>query len=84
MQMLKEYHAAIEKDGLTAEFQYLDHSADFFWVPPGYTSALTYDSVRTILTQNAKGFSAITFEWDTLQIFPLSEEIANYSGVVSK
>ena len=56
-QTLENYFKDIAKDGLTAEFKYLDNSPDFFWVPPGYSSPLSYDSVRAILTQNASNFS---------------------------
>ena len=82
-QTLFDYHMDINKDGLTAEFLYLDNSSDFFWVPPGHRSALNYDSVRTILNQNAKSLSTVKFQWDTLQIFPLSDKIANYTGIVN-
>lgn len=82
VEMFGNYHNDIRKDGLTAEFKYLDQSSDFFWVPPGYKSALSYDSVRQILEINAKSFQAIEFNWDTLQVFPLSDKIANYSGIV--
>ncbi len=81
-EMFNNYHSDISKNGLTAEFKYLDKSPDFYWVPPGYNSALTYDSVHTILVNNAKLFREILFEWDTLQVFPLTNEIANYSGIV--
>lgn len=81
-QMLSEYHLAIRKEGLTGEFFYLDSSDDFFWVPPGYNSALDYDSVHTILENNSKAFSNIQFDWDQLKIFPLSDELANYTGIV--
>ena len=81
-EMFNYYHSDIGKNGLTAEFKYLDKSPDFFWVPPGYNSALTYDSVHTILVNNAILFREIIFEWDTLQVFPLTNEIANYSGIV--
>ena len=81
-EMFNNYHSDIKNEGLTAEFKYLDQSSDFFWVPPGYNSALDYDSVYSILVNNAKMFSEVIFEWDTLQIFPLTEEIANYSGIV--
>ena len=80
--MFDNYHNDIRKEGLTAEFKYLDQSPDFFWVPPGYNSALTYDSVRSILMTNSKLFNEVIFAWDTLQIFPLTREIANYSGIV--
>jgi len=82
IEMFGNYHNDIRQDGLTAEFKYLDQSTDFFWVPPGYKSALSYDSVRQILEINAKSFRAIEFNWDTLQVFPLSDKIANYSGIV--
>ncbi len=81
--MLHNYHRDIGKDGLTAEFKYLDQSSDFFWVPPGYNAALSYDSVKKILEMNHQAFLSIEFYWDTLQVFPLSDEIVNYSGIVS-
>jgi hypothetical protein len=81
-QMLDQYHHDIGENGLTAEFKYLDQSEDFFWVPPGYQSALSFDSVKTILENNAGMFSHIEFTWDTLQIFPLTTEIATYAGIV--
>jgi len=80
--MFDNYHNDIKKEGLLSEFKYLDQSKDFFWVPPGYKSALSYDSVKTILEVNARSLRAAEFSWDTLQIFPLSHEIANYSGIV--
>jgi len=80
--MLTDYHMAVNKAGLTAEFEYLDKSSDFFWVPPGYETALTYDSVRTILIQNNKSIQTIDLSWESLQIFPHSNSIANYTGIV--
>lgn len=81
--MLDDYHKAISEEGLTAEFRYLDKSSEFFWVPPGYNTALSYDSVKNILESNDKAFYSIKFQWDTLRIFPLTNEIANYTGIVS-
>ncbi|MBK8192148.1 MAG: nuclear transport factor 2 family protein [Lewinellaceae bacterium] len=52
-------------------------------MPPGYTSALTYDSVRAILTANAKGFRSIDYQWERVQINPLSPDLAAYTGIVS-
>jgi hypothetical protein len=80
--MLHKYHEAMKTGGLLAEFNFLDNSPDFFWVPPGYESTLTYDSVRTILEKNARAIASIQLEWETLRIFPLSNRIANYSGIV--
>jgi hypothetical protein len=81
--MFGDYHQAIKEGGLTAEFKYLDDSEDFFWVPPGYTSALTYDSVKAILETNAGMFRSVEFHWDTLQLYPLSNTLVNYTGIVS-
>lgn len=80
--MFKNYHDAIKKDGLTAEFDFLDDSDDFFWVPPAYKSALKYDSIKRILIENNKSIKQVSFEFETLEIFPLTRTIANYSGIV--
>ncbi len=79
---LNNYYADIKKDGLTAEFQYLDNSKDFFWVPPGYKDPINYDSVVAVLTKNAPSFSSIHNTWDSLTIIPLSPELASYTGKI--
>jgi hypothetical protein len=81
--MFGRYFSDIKKSGLTAEFSYLDASDDFFWVPPGHTSALTYDSVRTILVDNADAFRRIDYTWERVRINPLSPELAAYTGIIS-
>jgi hypothetical protein len=94
-QMLNNYYKDISKEGLTAEFNYLDNSPDFFWVPPGYSTAISYDSVAKILKLNAPLFRSVDNAFDTLRITPLNRESAIYtarlssimtdtSGVVSK
>lgn len=80
--MFQRYHEAISKDGLTAEFAYLDSSSDFYWVPPGYHTPLSYDSVHSILMANAPSFTQVDFHWESLKLFPLSKNIVNFSGVV--
>ncbi|MFD2823158.1 hypothetical protein ACFS5M_05720 [Lacinutrix iliipiscaria] len=82
IEMFNDYHEAIKTEGLVAEFDYLDDSSDFYWVPPGYNSALTIDSVKTILTQNSKFIKSIEFSFESIEIFPLKNTIANYSGIV--
>jgi hypothetical protein len=77
---LDKYYDDIRKEGLTAEFRYLDNSAEFFWVPPGYSSPLSYDSVAKILNQNAPLFRSINNSFDTVTIVPLTKELATYSG----
>ncbi len=80
--MLDNYFRDIARDGLTAEFRYLDQSDQFFWVPPGYASALSYDSVRKILESRAAGYQSINFRWESLKIYPLDNEHASYTGIV--
>lgn len=82
-QMLNNFYSDVNREGLMAEFKYLDNSPDFFWIPPGYQSALSYDSVKAEVERNARLFQTVNFRWDTLRVIPLAEDIANYSGVVS-
>ena len=77
---LQEYHEAMEKEGLLSEFRYLDSTENFYWVPPGYESALNFDSVRSILVKNAPTISSMNNEWSYLHIFPLNDTLANYTG----
>jgi hypothetical protein len=80
---LENYYSDIKKSGLTAEFNYLDNSPDFFWVPPGYSNAISYDSVAKILKQNAPKYKTIINKFETLEIIPLSSELATYTGKLS-
>jgi hypothetical protein len=77
---LNNYYNDIRKSGLTAELNYLDSSKDFFWVPPGFTSAISYDSVASILQRNAMVFQSVDNSFDTLVIVPLSKDIATYTA----
>ena len=77
---LTDYYDDIRKSGLTAEFNYLDHSPDFFWVPPGYSRCISYDSVVHVLEENAPKFKSIDNSFESLRIVPLSIEIATYTG----
>jgi hypothetical protein len=79
-QTLTNYYNDIRKSGLMAEFKYLDNSSEFFWVPPGYSHSISYDSVATVLKQNAPKYKSIDNSFDTLQIIPLSKELAAYTG----
>jgi hypothetical protein len=83
IQMLNDYHEAISKESLLGEFAFLDSTDQFFWVPPGYTNALTYEEVALFLRKNSANFSKIDFNWDQLEVYPLSNEIATYTGILS-
>ncbi len=81
-QMLHDYHSAMGDGGLMAEFDYLDSSENFFWVPPSYYSALDFDSVKAILVMNAPTLESMTLEWEDLTVIALSEVSANFHGIV--
>jgi SnoaL-like domain len=79
-QLFGHYVEAIRKGGMTAEFQYLDQSSDFFWVPPGYDNPISYDSVAAVLTLSAPRFVSVENKFDTLRIVPLTTALATYSA----
>jgi hypothetical protein len=80
---LGNYYDDIRKSGLTAEFKYLDNSPDFFWVPPGYSGPVSYNVVVSAIKQNALQYKLVDNTFNTLQIIPLSRELAAYSGQLS-
>jgi len=75
-----EYYSDIRKSGLSAELKYFDNTSDFFWVPPGYSNSISYDSVATIIKENAPSSRSVDNSIDTLRIIPLSKELAAYTG----
>ena len=77
---LVSYYLDIKLHGLTAEFNYLDSSSDFYWVPPGASSAMGYDTIRTMIEQNADKFKSVINTWDSLHIIVLDKEHATYTG----
>jgi len=77
---LNDYFTDISRDGLTAEFKYLDASEDFFWVPPGYGTAISYDSVAAILKLRAPRYRSVNNTWDSLRVTILTRELASYNG----
>jgi hypothetical protein len=76
---LVEYYNDIRDSGLSAEFKYLDSSEDFFWVPPGYNTAISYDSVAVAIKRAARSLKSLDNRFDTLSIFVLSDEYATYT-----
>ena len=81
-EMLNAYFAAIHSEGLNAEFRYLDRSDAFFWVPPGYRTHISYDSVAVILRSRGPAFRSIASAWDTLRVEPVTTEFAVYTGTL--
>ena len=79
---LTDYFEDVKQNGLTAEFNYLDTSSSFFWVPPGYNKALNYQEVAEAISANAKTMKSVSNRWETLEIFPVTAEVATYYGIV--
>ena len=77
---LHRYYEDIRRNGLMAEFAYLDSSAEFSWLPPGYETSISYDSIAKIIRQNALAVREADNSWDNLRITPLTEQLASYSG----
>ncbi|MFZ1676052.1 MAG: hypothetical protein WBP41_04520 [Saprospiraceae bacterium] len=81
-QTLTNYYEDIKKDGLTAEFKYLDHSPEFYWAPPGFNAPITYDQVEKGVKDNAAKFKSVDNTWLILRIDPLNSELASYTGTI--
>jgi len=82
-EMMYAYINDVNTMGIMAEFKYLDASDDFFWVPPGYNSAISYDSVYSIVSQFSPVITKIDYSIETLHILPLSKTTANVHLIVS-
>ncbi len=81
-QFFENYFLAVKKNGLTAEFDYLDHSPDFFWVPPTYKVPISYDSVAEVLTLNAPRYISVQNSFDSLRVIPLTKGLATYTATL--
>ena len=82
---LDEISNAVKTHGVTAEFKWMDSSANFFWIPPGFNSPLSYDSVAKIMRSNAGLFKQVEEKWDLLEIHALSNDHAVFTGrILSK
>lgn len=73
------YYNDIRKQGLTAEFKYLDSSREFFWVPPGYLNYAGYDSIAAAIKRNAASLKSVDNRYDSLLIIPLTKEYAQFA-----
>lgn len=73
------YYNDIRKQGLLAELKYLDSSANFFWVPPGYLNYAGYDSIAAAIRENAAALKSIDNRYDSLLIIPLTNEYAQFA-----
>ena len=81
--MLHAYLDAMREGGLEAEFAYLDSTDAFFWVPPGYNSWISYDSVAVVLRATAPTLRSMDYRWQSLRIDPISQDRAIYTGTLT-
>ncbi len=79
---LDNYYREIRQSGLLAEFKYLDSSREFHWTPPGFAQPIPFDSVATILKQNAGKLSMVDNSFESLTIEVVSREKVTYSGII--
>lgn len=78
--MLADYFDATRSGGILAGLPFLDTSSQFFWVPPDFDSAISYDSVVAVLTAAAPGVRSVSNEWRALDIHVLDRDIASFTG----
>jgi hypothetical protein len=76
--MFNDYFAAVKQGGLTKEFEFLDESEGFYWIPPGYKHPISFDSVKTFLIATAPVFLSVENSLDSIAIFPVSPTVARY------
>lgn len=81
--ILENYFQDINENGPLAELKYLDSSSLFSWHPPGFDGPIDFDSVKTILIQNAASGNKSVVSWDSLEIFPESKHKAKYTGKIT-
>ena len=80
---LQDYYDDIRANGMLSEFNWLDSSSDFFWVPPGYGGPVNFDSVSKVIRRNAKAVKKIDERWEELKVYPLTSEYVTYTGRIS-
>ena len=76
---IDNYYNDIRKQGLLAEFNYLDSSEQFFWAPPGYLNYAGYDSIAAAIRRNAASLKLVDNRYDSLLIIPLTKEYAQFA-----
>jgi hypothetical protein len=81
-EVLDNFNADVKAGGLTSEFRYLDNSADFKWIPPGYQSPISYDSATKMMTRSAGTYKEINNSFENLTINALSSDTASYTGKI--
>lgn len=78
--MLRSVFIHMKEKGYVAELDFLDNSSSFFWIPPGKSQPISYDSVASIIRKFIPGNRAVENSWDTLYVQPLGSRLATYTG----
>lgn len=78
--MLYKYCADVKEKGLHAEFEHIDNSGEFYWIPPGATAPLPFDTIIAMIGHNAALFKDVNNTYDMLVVTPLSKKLAAYTA----
>jgi hypothetical protein len=78
--MFQDYYQKMSENGAKSGIEFLDNSPDFFWAPPGFNIALSYDSTFSLIWNNPE--IRYEYQWDTVQVFPISQNLASFTGIL--
>lgn len=81
-EMFAAYNKAVNEQGIVGELPYLDSSAEFFWVPPGYDGPINYAEVVSHAQQATAKFKRVKVAWQDLKIYPKTKDLAVYTGTL--
>lgn len=79
---LEQYSAAVKKRGLKAEFDFIGEPENFRWQPPGYKVFIKYDSVATLINQNAARYKLVNNRYEVKEILVPGSGTATYNAKV--
>ena len=80
---LQDYYEDMRTNGMLAEFNWQDSSSDYFWVPPGYSGPISFDSVAKEIRRIALLVKKVDVRWEKLEVLPLTAEYVTYTGRLS-
>ena len=69
-----------EAEDFDAVMSHLDTSRNFFWIYPPETVPVTREIFAEVLKREFEMNNPIKFIWDTIQVVPLSSDLAYYQG----
>lgn len=69
-----------EAEDFDAVMSHLDTSRNFFWIYPPDTVPVTREIFAEVLRWEFDMNNPIRYKWDTIQVIPLSSDLAYYQG----